>query len=98
MNVYTTYANPPLNQLMLVAVKPLKYGYCIYVKGQQFSDLIDFCITSKLPYLTNNSLGYYTPDLEYRTSFNYLVKPSNYSNWLKTQKKRYEQRQLLDIL
>ena len=98
MNVYTTHDNPFLNKLMLTVVKPLKYGYCIYVRDQQFSDLVDFYIASKLPYLTNNSMGYYTPDLEYRTNFNYLVKPSNYSNWLKTQRKRYDQRQLLDIL
>ena len=98
MNVYVTHDNPILNKLMLAIIKPLKYGYSIYIRGQGFSDLVDFYIESKLPYLTKNSIGYYTPDLEYRTGFNYLVKPSNYSNWLKTQRKRYEQRQLLDIL
>ena len=98
MNVYVTHNNPILNTLMFAIIKPLKYGYSIYVRDQGFSDLVDFYIASKLPYLTNNSMGYYTPDLEYRTGFNYLVKPSNYSNWLKTQRKRYEQRQLLDIL
>lgn len=96
--VYVTTKNAFLNTLMLIAIKPLKYGYCVYVRDQQFYDLVDFYIASKLPYLTNNSLGYYTPDLEYRTGFGYLVQPSNYSNWLETQKKRHEQRQLLDIL
>lgn len=98
MNVYVTHNNPILNELMLTIIKPLKYGYSIYVRDQGFSSLVDFYIASKLPYLTNNSMGYYTPDLEYRNGFNYLVKPSNYSNWLKTQKKRHEQRQLLDML
>ena len=98
MNVYVTHNNPILNKLMLAIIKPLKYGYSIYVRDQGFSDLVDFYIASKLPYLTNNSMGHYTPDLEYRTGFNYLVKSSNYSNWLKTQRKRYEQRQLMDIL
>lgn len=98
MNVYVTHDDLIINKLMLTISKPLKYGYSIYVRDQRFYKLVDFYIKSKLPYLTSNSMGYYTPDLDYRTGFNYLVKPSNYSNWLKTQRKRYEQRQLLDIL
>ena len=95
---YVTTKNAFKNRAFIVAASPLVHGSAIYVANSHLDYFINFYIASKLPYLTNNSMGYYTPDLEYRTGFNYLVKPSNYSNWLKAQRKRYEQRQLLDIL
>lgn len=96
--IYVTTKNAFGNKALLVAAVPLEHGSAIYVDNNHLDYFKDVYQNYQLPYLSENSIGYYTPDLVYHSGSNHIVEVANYHNWLKTQSVLYEQRQLLDIL
>lgn len=96
--VYVTTKNAFGDRASLVAALPLEHGSAIYVDNNSLDYFIDVYQNYQLPYLSEKSIGYYTPDLLYHSGYNYFVDLDNHLNWLKTQSELYEQRQLLDIL
>ncbi len=84
--------------LYAAAALPLEHGSVAYVKNDHLDYFIAAYKVCELPYLSEKSIGYYTPDLVYHSGYNYFVDLDNHLNWLKTQSALYEQRQLMDIL
>lgn len=96
--VYVTTEKVFARGLYAAAALPLEHGSVAYVKDEHLEYFIVAYKACSLPYLSEKSIGYYTPDLVYHSGYNYFVDLDNHLNWLKTQSALYEQRQLMDIL
>lgn len=70
---YVTTKNAFKNRAFLVAASPLEHGSAIYVDNNHLDYFIDVYQNHQLPYLSEKSIGYYTPDLMYHNGYNYFV-------------------------
>ena len=81
-----------------ILIYPLKYGTRLIIHQYMFDQIIEPYRIKRVPFICDDTMCGYDSKLEWSTGSNDYLPESHFPKWLKTQKKRYEQRQLLDIL